>query len=337
MRRFCVSTVVAGAIALTGQMAMAEPNLQDMVGTIARSLLEQQQVAQDQALWQGVVENGSAAAYRQYLDTYPQGVYARQARQRLSGQQGGGAPATTSAAQVEARLGLTRADRVAIQRRLARLDLYRSGIDGVFGAGTRQAIAAWQASRQLPNSGYLNANQSRVLLGGNPAAPAPANPVASPAQAELNLGLSRSSRVRIQRDLIALGYDPKGADGLFGLGTREAIRSWQRDTRQTVTGYVTAPQIASLRASAGTGAEAPGATPDGAARIDEDLLGLTRSERVEVQQQLIDLGYLTGRADGVLGPLSRAAVRRWQGDNGAAETGYLTAEQVRTLQRQARV
>lgn len=60
--------------------------------------------------------------------------------------------------------------------------------------------------------------------------------------------------------------------------------------------------------------------------MDEDLLGLTRAERASIQQRLISLGYLTGQADGVFGSTTRSAIGR-----------YLTAEQVRTLQEQARI
>ncbi|MFN3273282.1 MAG: peptidoglycan-binding protein [Paracoccus sp. (in: a-proteobacteria)] len=350
VRRFCYSAIIAGAIFISGPAAQADQKLGDIVGTIARGILEQQQAAQEQALWDGVVRNGSAAAYRQYLDTYPQGPNARDARTRLSRLEAGAA-AETSAAQAEARLGLTQADRVAIQRRLAALGHYNSGIDGVFGAGTRRAITAWQTSTGQPGNGYLTAEQSRLLRGANvttpvtptPPVPAPApvpvpapnDPDISSAQAELNLGLTRTQRVQIQRDLMALGYDTKGADGLFGAGTREAIRAWQRNTGQRASGYVTSAQISALNADAAArGSETTGSR---AAAIDEDLLGLTRDERVKIQQRLISLNYLTGQADGVFGSSTRRAIGRWQGDNGLPESGYLTAEQVRTLQEQARI
>ena len=343
MRRFCISTMVAGTMALTGP-AMANSELGDVVGTIARSLLEQQQAAQETSLWQGVVQNGSAAAYRQYLDAYPNGQFAREARQRLNGQAGqgnqGSAPvvADSSAARAEAQLGLSRSDRMAIQRRLSSLGFYRSGIDGDFGSGTRRAIAAWQDARDLPGRGYLNANQVRQLLtsANTPATtPATGDGATSAAQAELNLRLTRSQRVQIQRDLIALGYDPRGADGLFGSGTREAIRSWQRDSGARVTGYVTEAQVRTLRNAGGDRTPAP--TQNRAAELDEALLGLTRDERVAVQRRLINLGYLRGSADGVFGAATRSAIARWQGDNGLTESRYLTAEQVRTLQQQSRL
>ncbi|QDA36201.1 peptidoglycan-binding protein (plasmid) [Paracoccus liaowanqingii] len=338
MKRLCLPLMIASAIVFTSHMARADPDLGEMVGTIARTLLEQQQVAQEGALWKGVVENGSAAAYRQYLNTYPDGAHARDARQRLSNLEAGTSTGS-NAARAEAQLGLTQANRMIIQRRLAALGHYRSGIDGDFGAGTRQAIAGWQKSRRLSVTGYLNANQSRVLLEGGRTPEAPTaglnNSASSAAQVELELGLTRNQRVQIQRDLMTLGYDPKGVDGLFGAGTREAIQLWQRSGGESVTGYVTASQIRSLQTAAA--ARDTGATSSRAAAIDEQLLGLTPTERVEIQQQLVRLGYLTGRLDGVFGSASRKAIGRWQGDNGMAESGYLTAEQVRTLQRQGRV
>lgn len=345
-RRLTLSTMLAGVMSLSAP-ARAETDLGQVVGTIARQLLEQQQGAQEQALWEGVVANGSAAAYRQYLDTYPQGPNARTARQRLerlTAGSGGGSDAAPAneAARAEAQLGLTRSDRVAVQQRLAAGRYYTSGIDGDFGAGTRRAITAWQRTNGYGQTGYLNRSQLTALIGRTGARPDPATPAPAPgdsataaARAELNLGLTRAERVQIQRNLIALGYDPKGADGLFGAGTREALRAWQRNTGLAATGYMTTAQIQSLRADAeARGSESSG---DRAAAVDEDLLGLTRAERTTLQQRLIQLRYLSGEADGIFGATTRRAIARWQGDNGLSETGYLTAEQVRSLQQQTRI
>ena len=345
-QRIFFSAMLAGVMSI-GAPAHADPDLGEIVGTIARQLLEQQQGAQERALWDGVVANGSAAAYRQYLDTYPQGPNARTARERLermtAGSGGGGTTVPVNdAARVEAQLALSRADRIAVQQRLAAGRYYTSGIDGVFGAGTRRAITAWQRANGHGQTGYLNRAQLTALTGGTEARPDPATPAPAPgdsataaARAELNLGLTRAERVQIQRNLISLGYDPKGADGLFGAGTREAIRAWQRNTGLAATGYMTTAQIQSLR----TDAEARGTESSGdrAAAVDEDLLGLTRAERTTLQQRLIQLRYLSGGADGIFGATTRRAIARWQGDNGLSETGYLTAEQVRSLQQQTRI
>lgn len=345
-RRISLSVMLAGIMSISAP-AHADPDLGEIVGTIARQILEQQQGAQERALWDGVVANGSAAAYRQYLDTYPQGPNARAARERLerlsagsTGTGGGTAAPVNEAARVEAQLGMTRANRIAVQRRLAAGGYYTSGIDGVFGTGTRRAITAWQRANGHGQTGYLNRAQLTALTGPTEARPDPATPpsgdsATAAARAELNLGLTRAERIQIQRNLIALGYDPKGADGLFGAGTREAIRAWQRNTGLAATGYMTTAQIRSLRADAeARGTQSAG---DRAAAVDEDLLGLTRAERTSLQQRLIQLRYLSGRADGIFGAATRRAIARWQGDNGLSETGYLTAEQVRSLQQQTRI
>lgn len=241
---------------------------------------------------------------------------------------------------METQLGLTRLDRIAVQRRLAADRYYTLGIDGDFGAGTRRAITAWQRTNGYGQTGYLNRTQLTALTGRTEARPDPAIPASgdsatAAARAELNLGLTRAARVQIQRDLISLGYDPKGADGLFGEGTRGAIRAWQRNTGLAATGYMTTRQIQSLRADAkARRAENSG---DRAVAVDEDLLGLTRAERTTLQQRLIELRYLSGEADGIFGTTTRRAIARWQGDNGLSETGYLTAEQVRSLRQQTRI
>lgn len=78
-------------------------------------------------------------------------------------------------------------------------------------------------------------------------------PVArTPEQVEAALGLSRSERRSIQQDLSDLGFDPNGIDGLFGNGTRAAIRAWQRQARLARSGYLDAAQIARLHQDADT-------------------------------------------------------------------------------------
>ena len=68
----------------TAHSAFADQKLDEVIGTIARTVLEQRQVQHESALWQGVAENESAAAYRQCLDAYPQGPNARNAREQLA-------------------------------------------------------------------------------------------------------------------------------------------------------------------------------------------------------------------------------------------------------------
>ena len=58
---------------------------------------------------------------------------------------------------------------------------------------------------------------------------------------------------------------------------------------------------------------------------------LSPEEHVKVQELLISLGLLNGQADGEFGPLTRAAIRKWQAQSASSETGFLTEHQRRRL------
>lgn len=60
------------------------------------------------------------------------------------------------AARAEAALGLDGADRREVQARLEVSGHDPNGIDGIFGPGTRAALAAWQSEQGLPETGYLD-------------------------------------------------------------------------------------------------------------------------------------------------------------------------------------
>ena len=78
---------------------------------------------------------------------------------------------------------------------------------------------------------------------------------------EEGLGLDVASRQRIQRGLRAAGFDPGGADGLFGPRTRAAIRGWQSSRGSRATGYLAAASAAALRSAAAGPAVAAAAPP----------------------------------------------------------------------------
>ncbi|MBL4627613.1 MAG: peptidoglycan-binding protein [Roseicyclus sp.] len=72
------------------------------------------------------------------------------------------------------------------------------------------------------------------------------DPVAFAQAAEAALNLTRHQRQQIQRSLSILDYDTRGIDGIFGSGSRNAIRGWQRARGFVVTGYLDGPQINAL-------------------------------------------------------------------------------------------
>ena len=75
-----------------------------------------------------------------------------------------GAPPDESPRALEEALELTRAERKLVQRGLAALEFDVGVADGMFGRRTRAAIAVYQKSKGLDDSGYLDAETARTLL-----------------------------------------------------------------------------------------------------------------------------------------------------------------------------
>jgi peptidoglycan hydrolase-like protein with peptidoglycan-binding domain len=90
--------------------------------------------------------------WRAYLDVFPQGRFAEQARAALERLE-------NTPERIEERLALTRDERRAVQRHLALLGFDPRGIDGIFGAGTRAAIGSWQRREDLAATGFLDRDQ----------------------------------------------------------------------------------------------------------------------------------------------------------------------------------
>ncbi|RAK58201.1 lytic murein transglycosylase [Phenylobacterium deserti] len=63
--------------------------------------------------------------------------------------------------------------------------------------------------------------------------------------------LSLADRMTVQRALAALGFDPGKPDGVIGLGTRTALRNWQKARGLVADGYVTPDVIQRLKSEAG--------------------------------------------------------------------------------------
>jgi peptidoglycan hydrolase-like protein with peptidoglycan-binding domain len=107
--------------------------------------------------WAAARRVDTAAAYDAFLAAWPSGqnaAAARAARDRVAV-----TPATTEAA-----LGLSRDTRRGVQQALTDLGFNTRGVDGIFGAGTRAAISAWQRRAGHAATGYLAAGQVPALL-----------------------------------------------------------------------------------------------------------------------------------------------------------------------------
>ena len=359
------------------------------IGAAAQQIITPEGVVstvEDEALWQLTLSRATADAYRNYLSSFPNGAHAAEARARLNVVLGtlpsaqppaAGTPvqpapvqppepvtatplqpqgttppvvpvAPAGAAEAESALGLSLEARRAIQWRLNELGHDTRGADGIFGSGTRRAIGAWQTSRGFASTGYLNAAQAQELRNSAPSGPpagAGTTPAATPAAttpvatapatggsaaSETAMALTPTQKRIIQSRLTQLGHDTGGIDGQFGSGTRRAISGWQRASGAPATGFLSQAEATTLLSGGSLPGAPPAETTDAAARA-ENMLDLTREDRIAVQQALAAAGYDTRGVDGTFGSGSRRAIRDWQAARGMAATGYLNAEQLRTL------
>ena len=75
--------------------------------------------------------------------------------------------------------------------------------------------------------------------------------------------------------------------------------------------------------------------PNRQARLAEEALNLTISDRRSVQRDLNILDYDTRGIDGIFGPGTRQAIQNWQQQNGYEQNSFLTTEQIARLDAQA--
>jgi len=235
--------VAISASTLFSPPVQAENKVGEIVGGIARELLEQEQ---DRAAFAQAQSQNTLPAYQAYLRKFPKGAYAAQAReqvQRLGGDK------TLPSTQVSGSASLSIQERVRVQRRLNELGYSTSGIDGTFGPGTRRAIGLWQRDRNYTQTGSLTAGQAGELLRDTTDSTTLSHAVGTnsgPSQAEAALKLSRQQRGAVQAGLKRRGFDTRGVDGIFGARTRNAIAAWQRANDLSSTGFLTAEQAQKL-------------------------------------------------------------------------------------------
>lgn len=161
----------------------------------------------------------------------------------------------------------------------------------------------------------------RTVAPGSAATPKPT------ATGSLKLGSSGSDVRTVQSRLKTLGYYTGSVDGDFGEGTQQAVILFQRANGLEADGKVGAATLAKLNSSSAvTYKQAyatatpkptpkPTATPKPTSTPRTDIYlepGSTGDNVKKLQNRLIELGYLTGTADGVYGGATEAAVRAFQ-------------------------
>ena len=262
---------------------------------------------------------------------------------------------TVAVPQESLKSGMKGEDVKTLQRRLKELKYYRSTIDGKFGRSTEVALKAFQEDNGLEADGvagkatYALLFSENVLAKGATPTPVPTETPAPEAAAEaidaaaavvwttLRSGDSGEAVAQLQEALAALGYYTGKVDGNYGTQTVSAVKALQKANGLTADG--SAGEKTQKLLYGGKAKEAatakPTATPKAtAAPASESALlkqGSSGTDVKELQAKLIELGYLSGKADGVYGAKTVAAVKAYQKANKLSADGVAGEKTLNSL------
>jgi peptidoglycan hydrolase-like protein with peptidoglycan-binding domain len=326
---------------LSGEMGLMGPG-PDMVPEA--QLAE----AREDGFWQAVETLDTVAAYDAYIAAYPEGRYLGEAQERRDWLRDG--PEREARAAEEA-LDLTRADRRDVQRWLAVLGFYERGIDGIFGRGTRGAIADWQEQAGVAPTGYLDRNDLARLRAD-----------ATARQREIEEEERRQQMQEERRDRAywrdtGRGEDEAGLrayldrypEGLFAETARarlDEIEEARRDVadRAARADWQAAREADTAEAYAAFLRDHPESrfAEEARARLDEIEQGRAENEaiarareeekiyagaevvRILIERRLAQVGAEPGPVDGRFTEETRAAIRRFQRHRGLPVTGHVS-------------
>ena len=242
------------------------------------------------------------------------------------------------------RQGSKGADAKLVQQRLIELKYLTGRADGQFGSQSVAALKAFQRKNGLKADGVAGSGTNAVLFSWNaiaadaaaPTTPAPATPTPTPAPITkdnvvvIRKGTTGSAVLRLQLRLEELGYYTSSRDSMCETDDVEAIRLFQRKNGLVVdgiAGYDTQVLLYSDKAIMYDGRLA------GTLTMSYDPLkkGMTGEAVKNMQQRLIELGYMSGPADGIFGTTTAEAVYYFQKNNGLVRDSVAGEDTLRKL------
>ena len=231
------------------------------------------------------------------------------------------------------RSGNSGSDVKILQRRLKALKYYVGTIDGKMDQETVKALKNFQKAHGLKDDGVAGKETYAILFsdaalvkGTTPTpvateTPTPETTGTTTAASEnwptLRKNDSGENVAQLQEALIQLGYMTGKADGNYGASTVSAVKEFQKAnglTEDGTAGEETQKVLYSGKAKAKAKATAT-ATPKATATPAPDNIlkeGSKGSDVKALQNKLIELGYLSGKADGVYGSKTTEAVKAFQ-------------------------
>ncbi len=291
----------------------------------------------------------TVTAWRGYLTRYPAGRYAAEARAEIARIE---ADPLERARTTEEALGLTRDQRRTIQRQLGLMGFDPRGVDGLFGAGSRAAILAWQQANGEVANGFLTRDQILRLAAQaeRRAAENAAAEAARRAEAERQDRLWWEETGAKGDEAGLRAYLNRYPRGLYAelaqarLAALDATRAeqaeaaaWDRarrqDTPEGYRAYLEAHPAGrnAARAQARLAELAPPGPDLARAEAAETALDLGPLGRTLVERRLAGLGFPPGPVDGNFDAETRRAIRAFQAARGLPETGFVDQTMMVTL------
>ncbi len=220
----------------------------------------------------------------------------------------------------------------AVQKRLKELGYLAGSADGKFGTLSVTALKAFQKRHGLTQDGVAG-SATQNLLFSNAALPAAGEvtpiPTTTPLTEENAIVIQRGTRgvqvLNLQKRLTELGYYTAKMDSDYQAADIAAVKAFQKNNglkADGIAGYETQKTLYSDTAVPGslftpTPTPMPTPVPDLSTLRQGDM----GNEVKALQQRLIQLGYLSGKADGNFGSGTAAALKAFQKSNGLNQDG----------------
>lgn len=235
------------------------------------------------------------------------------------------------------KLGVTGSEVLRLQQRLQLLGYYTSTLDGKCESDDVAAIKLFQKKNGLSQDGIAGYD-TQVLLYSDSAVMYNGDLAGSLTMSyeTLKKGMKGDAVKQLQARLIELKYLSGTPDGVYGTSTAEAVYYFQKANglvRDSIAGESTLKKLFSASAVANNVSSAtptPTATP---IRINATILRLgDKNDSVKAMQQtLINLGYLSGKADGQFGNLTFKALKEFQKANALYADGVAGSKTIAAL------
>ena len=243
-------------------------------------------------------------------------------------------PAASSTNYTVLQVGSTGTAVTALQEALIELGYLSGSADGIFGTGTQSAVVSFQTKNEYPATGIADENLQAFLYSGKPknsqGTKTDVKTLPPISGVKIYLNDKGALVISVQTRLKELGYYTGAISGTYDKATRTAVVAFQKKSGLSADGICGEKTQEALFSSSALSPDAtatpkPTASPTPAPTFQIPSDTVRRGDEGEdaklVQKRLIELGYLTGKADGKFGSASQAALKKFQQKHGLKADG----------------